>query len=126
VKQQALESENPPSAVWHRPAFVERLRLEVEASRQKPADPWVQRLTALKGRKGSDNVECLSTEAVFDFLAVSPLERTPQAGKRLKAAMCQLGWTWTRARHVTPTGSVGRVRGYARCLNPHSLDDAII
>lgn len=117
VKQWALESENIPNAGWHRPAFVERLRLEVESSRQKPADPWVQRLATLKGRKGAGNIECLSTEAVFDFLAVRPLERTPQAGKRLKAAMCQLGWTWTRARHVTLTGSVGRVRGYARCLN---------
>jgi hypothetical protein len=116
MKQRARENHINLTTV-RQPAFIERLRAGVEASRQKPPDPWLRRLANLNGRKGRDNVESLSTEAVFDFLDVRPHERTPDAGRRLKAIMCQLGWTWTRARHVTATGSVGRVRGYARYLS---------
>lgn len=96
-----------------------RMRLQAVAARLKVEnrDPWVSALACIKGRKCNDGVERISTDAVFDFLNLRPIERTPEAGKRVKVIMCAMGWTWVRARHVRGTGGVGRVRGYARPTN---------
>ena len=95
-------------------SFIEQLRDCARRQQLKPPDPWTALLRGLRGRRGSDDVERISTEGVFDFLCLKPLERTPEAGKRLKGIMMDLGWTWVRARHVTGRGAAGRVRGYAR------------
>ena len=99
-----------------RMSFIEQLRDCARRQQLKPSDPWTALLRGLQGRRGSDDVERISTEGVFDFLGLKPLERTPEAGKRLKGVMMDLGWTWVRARHVTGRGAVGRVRGYARAV----------
>ncbi|MES0119392.1 hypothetical protein NKK52_25910 [Mesorhizobium sp. C277A] len=103
----------PTSPLEHRP-FLSQLRTIRSELQARKSDPWQERLALLRGQKGSDGVERVSTEAVFDHLNLKPVQRTPEAGKRVKAMMGGLGWTWVRARHVTGSGSVGRVRGYAR------------
>jgi hypothetical protein len=61
-----------------------------------------------------DGIERITTEAVFEFLEVPRLRRTPEAAKTLKRVMMELGWTPVRARAVTARGRAARVRGYAR------------
>jgi hypothetical protein len=94
------------------PSFVERLR----ASRTiKPSDPWTALLrNNIRGQVGHDGVERIATDAVFERLDLPPLKRTPEAAKRLKLLMVDLGWTPVRARCVTSRGRAARVRGYAR------------
>jgi hypothetical protein len=93
-------------------SFVERLR---EARKTiKPSDPWVALLLTVHGQQCHDRVERIATDAIFEHLGLPPLKRTPEAAKRLKGLMVDLGWTPVRSRHVTSRGRAARVRGYAR------------
>ena len=93
-------------------SFVERLR--AARSRIKPPHPWTAPLRNIRGQIGYDGVERIATDAVFEQLDLPPLKRTPEAAKRLKGLMVDLGWTPVRSRHVTSRGRAARVRGYAR------------
>lgn len=95
------------------PSFLAQLQA-AKARTLKPSDPWTSALLTLKGNKGRDGVEWMTTNAVFEFLDVPRLSRTPEAAKRLKGLMVELGWTPVRARAVTARGRASRVRGYAR------------
>lgn len=90
------------------------VRLQEAHQTITPSDPWMTALTSVKGRIGSDGVERISTEMVFEQLDVPPVNRTPELTKRLRGLMVQCGWTPVRARHVTGKGHAARVRGYAR------------
>jgi hypothetical protein len=68
----------------------------------------------MRGQVGHDGVEHIATDAIFDHLELPPLKRTPEAAKRLKGLMVDLGWVPVRARAVTARGRAARVRGYAR------------
>jgi len=96
------------------PSFVEQLRQAV--ANLKPSDPWSERLRKLRGRVGNDGVERLSTDAIYEALDLSLFQRTPEAGKRIKAILLEIGWTPVRSRHVTSNGHASRVRGYARAV----------
>ena len=96
-------------------SFVERLR--AVAASQQCSDPWLGQLIGLAGHVGPDGVARLSTVAVFDALGLKPTERTPAAGKRVKALMESLGWTALRQISLTPGGSRARLRGFARALS---------
>ena len=100
------------------PSFVERLRLT--RLTQAPSDPWTAPLRNIRGQIGHDGVERISTDTAFEQLDLPPLKRTPEAAKRLKGLMVDLGWTPVRARHVTSRGRAARVRGYARTSAPNS------
>ena len=93
-------------------SFIESL----QNARQniEPSDPWTAPLRSIRGQIGHDGVERISTEAIFDKLDIPPLRRTPEAAKRLRGLMIDLGWTPVRARAVTARGRAARVRGYAR------------
>jgi hypothetical protein len=93
-------------------SFVESLQNARQTT--KPSDPWTTVLRDLRGFIGHDHVERISTEAVFEKLDLPPLKRTPEAAKRLRGLMVELGWTPVRARAVTARGRAARVRGYAR------------
>ena len=93
-------------------SFLERLR--AARSNIKPSDPWTAPLRKIRGQVGHDGVERIATDAVFEHLDLPPLKRTPEAAKRLKGLMVDLGWTPVRARAVTARGRAARVRGYAR------------
>jgi hypothetical protein len=93
-------------------SFVEHLLTARENI--KPSDPWIQTLRTIKGQIGYDRVERIATEAAFEHLGVPPFQRTPDAAKRLRGLMVELGWTPVRSRHVTSRGRAARVRGYAR------------
>ena len=99
--------ENPNAAL----SFVERLRAHKAI---KPSDPWTAALRKIKGQLGHDGLERISTDAIFDQLDLPRLKRTPEAAKRLRGLMVELGWTPVRARSVTSRGRAARVRGYAR------------
>jgi hypothetical protein len=106
---------------------VARLRLSRRNStpRLTPWNPWFHYyldrtafwdrvLQKIRGETGSDGVNRIATERVFDVLDLPRFQRTPEAGKRIKTIMMELGWTPVRARHVTSRGRAARVRGYAR------------
>jgi hypothetical protein len=102
------------------PSFVERLKTYRTT---KPSDPWIEALRKINGEIGHDRVERISTEKVFERLDVPRLQRTPEAAKRLRGLMVELGWTAVRSRHVTSRGRASRVRGYARMpTSPRSRD----
>lgn len=93
-------------------SFLERLR---EAkSKIEPFDPLTESLRSLEGSVGSDRIERISSEAIFEALEVPPFKRTPEVAKRIKLSMSKLGWTAVRARLVTSRGRAARIRGYAR------------
>jgi hypothetical protein len=93
-------------------SFVERLLAARETI--KPSDPWTKPLRNVRGSIGHDGVERISTDAIFERLDLQRLKRTPEAAKRLKGLMVDLGWTPVRSRHATSRGRAARVRGYAR------------
>jgi hypothetical protein len=93
-------------------SFISRLR--AARSNIKPSDPWTDALQKIRGETGSDGVARIATEAAFDVLDLPRFQRTPEAGKRIKTIMLELGWVPVRARHVTSRGRAARVRGYAR------------
>jgi len=96
-------------------AFITQLReLAARAAAARPIDPWTAKLRQLRGRKGSDGVERIATDAILDALDLPRHQRTPEAAKRIKAIMVEHGWTPVRATHVTARGRAARVRGYAR------------
>jgi hypothetical protein len=97
-------------------SFVERLRVTRQTI--KPADPWIALLANIFGQVGYDGMARISTEAIFEQIDLPPLKRTPEAAKRLKLLMVDLGWTPVRSRHVTSRGRAARVRGYARMRVP--------
>lgn len=101
-------------------SFVERLRA---AKPLASSDPWQRQLKAVRGKVGSDGVERLSTDAIFDTLDLPAFKRTPEAAKRVRAIMTCLGWTSVRARHLTGNGHRSRVRGYARMATQPLLDE---
>jgi hypothetical protein len=98
-------------------SFVDRLR-EIRAGAIKPSDPWTDALRNIRGQIGHDGVERIATDSVFEQLDLPRLRRTPEAAKRLKGLMVNLGWTPVRSRHVTSRGRAARVRGYARMQVP--------
>jgi hypothetical protein len=97
-------------------SFIERLH--AIRSTIKPSHPWTTPLRNIRGQVGHDGVERIATDAIFEYLDLPPLKRTPEAAKRLKGLMVDLGWTPVRARHVTSRGRAARVRGYARMRGP--------
>jgi hypothetical protein len=106
------------------PSFVERLKAHRTI---KPSDPWTAALRKIRGQVGHDGVERIATETVLEQLGVPPVKRTPEAAKRLRHLMVELGWTPVRARAVTARGRAARVRGYARMRvsaepRPHTIE----
>lgn len=93
-------------------SFIERLR---EARNPiTPSNPWLRVLRKIKGQRGIDGLERISTEHVFERLDIPPGKRTPQAAKQVCQLMIDLGWSPTRVRAATSRGRATRVRGYAR------------
>jgi hypothetical protein len=93
-------------------SFVETLQSARKTI--KPSDPWTALLRNIRGQIGHDGLERIATDAVFEQLDLPLLKRTPEAAKRLRGLMVELGWTPVRARAVTARGRAARVRGYAR------------
>jgi hypothetical protein len=74
------------SASGHR-SFMGRLQDAMEAHRDAATeDPWVLALRKLKGRTGSDGVERVSTNDVFDALEVPMKRRSSQTVKLSRLA----------------------------------------
>ena|SRR5437879_2036964 len=78
------------------------------------ADPWRPSLEQLRGKIGDDNVERVSTQAVFDALGVRQGNRGAGAGRRLAKLMRELGWVPIKARGLNQRGLLEQIRGYAR------------
>lgn len=93
-------------------SFIERLR---EAHNTiTPSNPWLPLLKKLKGQRGVDGLERITTDRVFESLGIPPVQRTPQAAKSICQMMTNLGWSPTRVRAATSRGRASRVRGYCR------------
>src|SRR5437899_7460504 len=102
------------------PSFVERLRTARQAT--KPPHPWTAPPRNIRGQIGHDGVERIATDAVLEHLDLPRLKRTPEAAKRIKRLMVDLGWTPVRSRQVTSRGRAARVRGTRECDCPSNLD----
>jgi hypothetical protein len=102
------------------PSWLEKLwEEEAKAARAKRtariADRWLQPLQRLQGDVGSDNVERITTQRVFDALQVPQPSRTTGAGRRLAKLMAELGWQAVQVRDgLTRGGYKSVVRGYCR------------
>ncbi len=77
-------------------------------------DPWRPSLEQLRGKIGDDNVERISTQAVFDFLGIRQGNRGAGTGRRLAKLMRELGWVPIKARGLNQRGLLEQIRGYAR------------
>jgi hypothetical protein len=97
-------------------SFIEHLQAVRLAT--KSSDRWTPALRKIRTQIGHDGVERIATETIFERLEVPPIKRTPEAAKRLRPLMVELGWTPVRSRHVTSRGRAARVRGYARTRAP--------
>lgn len=95
--------------------FLEKLST-LRAQTAQTSDTWKASLELLKGSAGRDKIGRVTTEAIFEHLNVPPLQRTPDACKRLRRLMIELGWTPMRMRSITGRGYSTRVRGYARSI----------
>ena len=62
-------------------SFVERLRVMRQTI--TPSDPWTAPLRNIRGQIGHDGVERTATDAVFEYLDIPRLKRTPDVAKRL-------------------------------------------
>lgn len=80
--------------------------------------PWMATLRRLKGRTGSDGVERVSTNDVFDALEI-PMRRRPSQTVLLSRLMRRVGWKNIRAHGLNPGSYRDRVRGYAREVPGH-------
>jgi hypothetical protein len=87
---------------------------QLRAAATEPSDLWTITLDNITGRLGSDGVERISTEMVFEWLDVPPFKRTPELAEKIRYLMVRQGWVPVRARHATSKGHAARVRGYAR------------
>jgi hypothetical protein len=97
-------------------SFVEHLRTTRQTV--KPSDPWMASLRNIQGSLGSDGIERISTERVFELLDLPRLKRTPEAAKRLRCLMVELGWTvgrrFVHGRLLAVEGQRGFVVTHAR------------
>src|SRR6516162_11877797 len=94
-------------------AFLERLRVAAAEAAQ-PTDPWRLRLERVRGTKGFDGLERISTQTVLDILQVPQRKRTAGTYRHLAKVMAELGWTAVRVRDFTRGGYKEQVRGYVR------------
>ena len=95
--------------------WVKKLRMIADQAReQRPAHAWEAPVQRLKGKIGSDGVERISTQAVFDYLDVPQRERSAVACSTLSKLMQAQGWSPVRFRGITRGGFLDQVRGYAR------------
>lgn len=95
-------------------SFRELLRQARAQALARPADPWRLRLERARGKLGDDDIERVSTQALFDLLELPQKTRTAGACRRLATLMRELGWSPIKARGLTPGGFRDQVRGYAR------------
>jgi hypothetical protein len=77
-------------------------------------DPWRLPLERLRGKVWDDNVERVSTQAIFDFLEVPQRNRRAGASRRLAKLMRELGWRPIKGRGLNQRGLLEQIRGYAR------------
>jgi hypothetical protein len=96
-------------------SWVTRMRnAAAEMAAARNADPWRLRLERLRGKVDDDNVERISTQAIFDALEVPRRNRGAGACKRLARLMRELGWSPIKARGLNQRGLLEQIRGYAR------------
>jgi hypothetical protein len=96
-------------------SWITRMREAQAEMAARNADPWRLRLERLRGKVGDDNVERISTQAIFDVLEVPQRNRGAGACRRLaRLLMCELGWSPIKARGLNQRGLLEQIRGYAR------------
>ena len=95
-------------------SWITRMREAQAEMAAQNADPWRLRLERLRGKVGDDNVERISTQAIFDVLEVPQRNRGAGACKRLARLMRELRWVPIKARGLNQRGLLEQIRGYAR------------
>lgn len=95
-------------------SLIGRLRAAKTELAARNSDPWLIRLERERGNTGSDGVERIATQTLFDHLEVRQRDRRAGACRRLAQVMRELGWSAVRVRDLTRGGYLENVRGYCR------------
>lgn len=95
------ESISLPEELWEAAAVEQAARLE--------EDPWLEKLSAERGRAYGDVVRVFTHELLGETLQIAPAHQTQAHTKRLATLMRQLGW---EAKKFNIAGQT--VRGYER------------
>ena len=95
-------------------SWITRMREAQAEMAARNADPWRLRLERLRGKVGDDNVERISTQAIFDVLEVPQRNRGAGACRRLAKLVRELKWVPIKARGLNQRGLLEQIRGYAR------------
>jgi hypothetical protein len=95
-------------------SWITRMREAQAEMAGRNADSWRLRLERLRGKVGDDNVERISTQAIFDVLEVPQRNRGAGACRRLAKLVRELGWVPIKARGLNHRGLLEQIRGYAR------------
>jgi hypothetical protein len=116
IADEARQRQNGPwEAELESMPFVDKMRAVAErAKREAIAHPWELVIGRLRGKVGSDQIERLSTTAIFDALEVPMTARTSAACVTVARLMRAAGWSPVRFRCLTPGSWREQVRGYAR------------
>ena len=85
-----------------------------QAEATQPIDSWRLRLERVRGTRGFDGLERVSSQSLLDMLEVPQRSRTAGTYRRLAKLMAELGWTAVRVRDLTRGGYTEQVRGYVR------------
>jgi hypothetical protein len=83
----------------------------------QPVDRWRMRLERVRGTKGFDGFERISSQAVMDILEVPQRQRNAGAYRHLASLMGELGWTAVRVRDLNRGGWKEQIRGYVRAVH---------
>ena len=95
-------------------SWITRMREAQAEMAARNADPWRLPLERLRGKVGDDNVERISTQAIFDVLEVPQRNRGAGACRRLAKLVRELKWVPIKARGLNHRGLLEQIRGYAR------------
>lgn len=95
-------------------AWMDKLKKVEAEARANDADPWLDRLSGLRGKVGDDGVERIATQVILDILEVPQRRREGATCRRLAKLMRELGWRPIKARGLNQRGLLDQVRGYAR------------
>ena len=107
-------------APWRQPSLEGRLSFVETLARARKGLPQNEepdgfvRLKGLRGTAGSDGIERVTSQSVFDFLGLKLGQRTTGQARRIASAMRELGWTPIRLISLNQRGNREHVRGYAR------------
>jgi hypothetical protein len=95
-------------------AWITVLRKSFAKANALSADPWLLRLSHVRGQIDYDGIERVTTQVLLDILEVPQGNRRAGTYRHLSKLMVGLGWTPVRVRARARGEYLEQVRGYCR------------